>query len=268
MTDLSGKVAIVTAASRGIGLAITKKFVKDGAIVYMAVRDSQKNRDLTKKLHAENDRYRSVIYNALDFDTYKPMIEEVVKDAGHLDILVNNFGTTDILHDKTLTDGDVDKYFEIVHEDIASVYYSSRYAVEQMVKQENGGNIVNISSVAGTTPDVSRLAYTTSKAAINSLTRNIAVQYARQKVRCNAVLPGLVKTDGAMDNMSQQFLDTFLKHVPLGEIVKPEDIANAVAFLASDDARYITGELLPVCGGFGLPTPIYGDVMNGDSARS
>ena len=265
MADLTGKVAIVTASSRGIGFAITQKFVEDGATVYMAVRDSEKNRKLTSDLHSQNERYRSVIYNAMDTSSYEPMIDEVVKDAGHLDILVNNFGTTDVIHDKTLTTGDPDKFFDIVQEDIASVYYSSRYAAEQMVKQENGGNIVNISSIAGTTPDVSRLAYTTSKAAINSLTRNIATQYARQKVRCNAVLPGLVKTDGAMQNMSQEFLDTFLKNVPMGEIVEPKDIANAVAFLASDEARYITGELLPVCGGFGMPTPIYGDVMNGSS---
>ena len=268
MADLTGKVAIVTASSRGIGLAITKKLVNDGAIVYMAVRKSEKNRELTTKLHSENDRYRSVIYNAIDFNTYGPMIQKVVKETGHLDILVNNFGTTDIKYDQTLTTGDAQHYFNIVDEDIGSVYYSCKYAVEQMLKQDNGGNIVNISSVAGTTPDVCRLAYTTSKAAINSLTRNIAVQYARQQIRCNAVLPGLVNTDGAMNNMSQQFLDTFLKHVPMGKIVEPEDIANAVAFLASDEARFITGELLPVCGGFGLPTPIYGDVMNGDSSRS
>lgn len=268
MTNLTGKVAIVTASSRGIGYAITKKFVEDGAIVYMAVRDSEKNRDLTEKLHKENDHYRSVIYNALDFNTYKPMIEEVVKDAGHLDILVNNFGTTDIKHDLTLTTGDSKRFFEIVDEDVASVYYSSKYAVEQMVKQENGGNIVNISSVAGTTPDVSRMAYTTSKASINSITRNTATQYARQKIRCNAVLPGLVKTDGSMDNMSPEFLKTFLKNVPMDAIVEPVDIANAVAFLASDEARYITGELLPVCGGFGMPTPIYGDVMSGESTKA
>lgn len=79
-------------------------------------------------------------------------------------------------------------------------------------------------------------------------------------------LPGLVQTDSAMNNLSKDFLDTFLKHVPLNEIVKPEDIADAVAFLASDEARYITGELLPVTGGFGLPTPIYGDVVSGHNA--
>lgn len=263
MTDLTNKVAIVTASSRGIGLEISKQIVAAGATVYMAVRDSEKNRALTTKLHAENDHYHTVFYDAFDIDTYQPMIDNVVNDAGHLDILVNNFGTTDVKHDKTLVDGDSKRFFEIVEEDIASVYYTSKYAVMQMMKQANGGSIINISSVAGTTPDVSRLAYTTSKAAINSLTRNIAVQYARNNIRVNAVLPGLVKTDGAMQNMSQDFLDTFLKHVPLNRIATPADIAKAVLFLASDDADFITGQLLPVAGGFGLPTPIYGDVMSG-----
>lgn len=262
MNDLTGKVAIVTACSRGIGFAIVKKFVEDGATVYMAVRDSDKDINLTNKLHAENDHYRRVVYNAIDFSSYKPMVDEVVKDAGRIDILVNNFGTTDIVHDLTLTTGDPEKFFAIIKENIGSVYYGARYVVEQMMKQKTGGSIVNISSVAGTTPDVSRLAYTTSKAAIDSLTRNIAVQYARQQIRCNAVLPGMVDTD-AIKKLSKDFTETFLNNVPLGRFVEPEDIADAVAFLASDKSRNITGELIPVCGGFGLPTPIYSDVISG-----
>lgn len=267
MSDLTGKVAIVTASSRGIGFAITKKFVADGAIVYMAVRDSDKDINLTNKLHAENDRYRRVIYNAIDFNSYQPMVDEVVKDAGHIDILVNNFGTTDIAHDLTLTTGDADKFFKIINENIGSVYYGSRYVIDQMIKQKTGGSIINISSVAGTTPDVSRLAYTTSKAAINSLTKNIAVQYARQQVRCNAVLPGMVNTD-AVKKLSKSFMETFLNNVPMGRLVEPEDIANAVSFLASEDSRDITGELIPVCGGFGLPTPIYSDVISGRAKQN
>lgn len=269
MSDLlKGKVALVTACSRGIGFAIVNKFIEDGATVYMAVRNSEKNINLVNELHSKNDRYRHVIYNAIDFNTYDPMIQDVVSKEGHLDILVNNFGTTNIKLDLTLTAGDSDTYFKLINENIGSVYYSSKYAVKQMMKQKNGGNIVNISSIAGTTPDVSRFAYTTSKAAINSITRNTAVQYARNNIRCNAVLPGLVKTDGSMDNMSKDFLQTFLNNVPMGKIVEPEDIANAVAFLASDNARYITGELIPVCGGFGLPTPIYSDVISHKSTRS
>lgn len=94
--DLENKTAIVTAASRGIGLAIAEKLVEQGAIVYMAVRDSEKNRQLTARLHEQNENFRSVFYDAFDFATYAPMIQEVVQDAGHLDILVNNFGTTDV----------------------------------------------------------------------------------------------------------------------------------------------------------------------------
>jgi 3-oxoacyl-[acyl-carrier protein] reductase len=161
-------------------------------------------------------------------------------------------------------DGDSKAFFDIVDKNIASVYYTSKYAVKAMLKQETGGSIVNISSVAGTTPDISRLAYGVSKAAINSLTKQTAVEYARNKIRANAVLPGFVGTDGALQNMSKSFLDGFLKHVPLHEIVKPVDIANMVAFLASDKARYVTGELVTVAGGFGLPTPIYGDAMSGN----
>lgn len=267
MANIKGKVAIVTACSRGIGLEIVKELVTAGATVYMAVRQSDKNMKLTDQLHQENPQYCRVIYNALDFSTYEPMIQEVVAKEGHLDILVNNFGTTDVEHDKTLTTGDADSYFRILHENIGSVYYACRHAVEAMEKQETGGVIVNISSVAGVIPDVSRLAYSTSKAAINSLTKNIAVQYARQNIRCNAIMPGLVKTDGSMDNMSPDFLKTFISHVPLNRIAEPSDIAKVAVFLASDESDFITGELIPVAGGFGLPTPIYSDVMSGDSKR-
>ena len=262
--DLENKTAIVTAASRGIGLAIAEKFVAEGAIVYMAVRDSEKNRQLTEQLHDQNENYRCVFYDAFDFTTYSPMIQHVVDEVGHLDILVNNFGTTDVSKDTTLVDGDSKAFFDIVDKNIASVYYTSKYAVKAMLKQETGGSIVNISSVAGTTPDISRLAYGVSKAAINSLTKQTAVEYARNKIRANAVLPGFVGTDGALQNMSKSFVDGFLKHVPLHEIVKPVDIANMVAFLASDKARYVTGKLVTVAGGFGLPTPIYGNAMSGN----
>ena len=124
------------------------------------------------------------------------------------------------------------------------------------------GAIINIGSVGGLYPDLSRTAYGVSKAAIHFLTKDIAVQYARQGVRCNAVLPGFTATDAALNNMSQAFLELFLKNVPLNRPGRPEDIADAVAFLASDRAAFITGELLPVAGGFGLPTPLYGSYMS------
>lgn len=260
MGVLDNKVAIITASSRGIGLEMAHHFVQEGATVYMAVRDSEKNRKLTKELHEKDPHYRFVFYDAYDIDSYKPMIDRVFAETKRIDILVNNFGHTDTQKDLTLTEGDSDSFFDILNINVASIYYSSKYVIPYMA-QNGGGNIINISSVAGVTPDVSRIAYSTSKAAVNSLTKNIATQYAHSNIRCNAILPGLVATDGALDNMSNAFLSTFLKHVPLNRIAKPEDIANLAVFLASEQASFITGELIPVAGGFGLPTPIYGDVI-------
>jgi len=263
---LENKVAIVTAASRGIGLAISHRLVEEGAIVYMAVRDSEKNRKLVQELHAENDRYRHVIYDAYDFSSYEPMMKEVAEKEGKIDILINNFGHTDTKKDLTLLEGDSEAFFDVVNINLASVYYTCKYAIPYM-QEQNQGSIINISSVAGNTPDISRLAYSTSKAAVNSLTKNIAVQYAQNGIRANAILPGLVATDAALNNMSESFLNTFLKHVPLKRVATPDDIANLAVFLASDQSSFITGELIPVAGGFGLPTPIYGDVMEDASRR-
>ena len=138
-------------------------------------------------------------------------------------------------------------------------YYNG--AVKQMIKT-GGGSIINISSVGGIFPDMSRLAYGISKSAINFLTKNIAVQYARNNIRCNAVLPGFVATDGAMESMSEEFLKSFLKNVPLNRAAAAEDIANAVLFFASDNSSFITGETMPVAGGFGLPSPMYSQYMD------
>lgn len=258
--DLKNKIAIVTAASRGIGLEITHEFVKQGATVYMAVRKSDKNIQLVSELAQKNSSYKHVFYDALDFSTYQDMIDNVIKDAGQLDILVNNFGTTNTQKDLNLVDGDTDTFFEVINTNIASVYYTCKYAIPHMIKN-NGGSIVNISSIGGITPDIARFAYSTSKAAVNSMTKNIATQYAQYNIRCNAILPGFVATDATKDNLPKEFMDIFIKNVPLSRVAVASDIANATTFLASDKSSYITGELLPVAGGFGMPTPIYSDFI-------
>ena len=158
--------------------------------------------------------------------------------------------------DKGITPAQIFKFLNL-----KSVYLPSKAAVAQMLKT-GGGSIINISSVGGIFPDMSRLAYGISKSAINFLTKNIAVQYARNNIRCNAVLPGFVATDAAMEHMSEDFLKMFLKNVPLNRPATPEDIANAVLFFASDNSSFITGETMPVAGGFGLPSPMYSQYMD------
>ena len=121
--------------------------------------------------------------------------------------------------------------------------------------------------MGGIVPDISQVAYGTSKAAINYLTRLIAVQGAEHSIRCNAVLPGMTATDSVMKNLSDDFKENFLKHIPLGRMGLPEEIAAAVVYFASDESRYTTGQILTVSGGFGLPTPLYGDFRNRTQKR-
>ena len=254
---LENKIALVTSSTRGIGLSCAERLAAEGAKVYLAVRRVDAGLEIARRIMAEGGRADAVYFDATVPETFTSMIAETLDREGRLDILVNNFGHTDVAKDLDLVQGDTQAFFDIVNSNLKSVYLPCKAAVQSMV-QTGGGSIVNISSVGGTVPDLSRTAYGVAKAAINFLTRDIAVQYASSGVRCNAVLPGFTATDAAMDNMSPQFLEAFLKNVPLGRAGRPEDIAAAVAFLVSDDASYITGQILPVAGGFGLPTPLYG----------
>ena len=161
---------------------------------------------------------------------------------------------------------DVDTFIETLNINLKSVFIASQHAVKQMEKT-GGGSIINISSVGGLVPDISQVAYGTSKAAINYLTKIIAVHEARHKIRCNAVLPGMTATDAVQQNLSDDFRDLFLKHTPINRMGLPEEIAAAVVYLASDDAAYTTGQILTVAGGFGLATPVFGDLADKSSRR-
>ena len=115
--------------------------------------------------------------------------------------------------------------------------------------------------------DISQIAYGTSKAAINYLTKLIATQCARDNIRCNAVLPGMTATEAVSGNLTPEFQEFFLKHIPIKRMATPEEIAGAVAYFASDDAAYTTGQIMDVSGGFGMPTPIFGDMIEMKNKR-
>ena len=201
------KIALVTSSTRGIGLACAKKLAEHGAKVYLAVRNLEAGKKAAGEIIAAGGQADVVYFDAGKEETFGSMVDEVVAKEGRIDILVNNYGSTDVKVDFDLLNGDTDSFFKIVENNLKSVYIPSKHAVKSMI-QTGGGSIVNISSVGGRYPDLSRTAYGIAKAAINYLTENIAVQYARQGVRCNAVMPGFVATDAAMQNMSPEFLNT------------------------------------------------------------
>lgn len=263
---LNNKTILVTASTRGIGLAIARKCAKEGAAVYMAARNPERAQAEADRLNADGCRVKCVYNDATKPETFVTMVEDVIKDAGRIDVLVNNFGTSNPGRDLDFAHTDADVFLDTVNLNLRSVYMASQAAAKHMAAQK-GGSIINISSVGGLVPDISQVAYGTSKAAINYLTKLIAVHEARNNIRCNAVLPGMTATDAVEKNLTEDFRNLFLRHIPLSRMGLPEEIAAAVVYLASDESAYTTGQILTVAGGFGLATPVYGDLVGKASRR-
>ena len=256
---LKDKVVLITASTRGIGLACVKACAKEGATVYLAARNLERAEEIADHLNKDGCHVNCVFNDATKPETFSSMVEDLVADTGRIDVLVNNFGTSNPGKDLDFSHTDPTVFLDTVTLNLRSVFLSSQAAAKQMAAQ-NGGSIINISSVGGIVPDISQVAYGTSKAAINYLTKLIAVHEAKNHIRCNAVLPGMTATEAVEKHLTLEFRDLFLRHIPLGRMGLPEEIAAAVVYLASDEAAYTTGQILTVSGGFGLATPVYGDL--------
>lgn len=263
---LKDKVVLITASTRGIGLATVEACAKEGAVVYMAARNLDLAKEKADKLISQGYTVKYVYNDAGKPESYVSMVEEVVNSAGRIDALVNNFGTSNPGKDLDFRGTDTEVFLDTVNINLRSVFMGSKEAVKYMSKQ-GGGSIINISSVGGLVPDISQVAYGTSKAAINYLTKLIAVHEAKNNIRCNAVLPGMTATDAVEKNLSEGFRELFLRHIPLKRMGTPEEIAAAVVYFASDESAYTTGQILTVSGGFGLATPVYGDLSDKTSRR-
>ena len=264
---LENKVILITASTRGIGLACVKECAKEGSIVYIAARNLDAAEKTANELNAQGYCVKYVYNDASKPDTFISMIDEVVKSEGHLDVLVNNFGISNPQKDLDFANTDISDYLDIVTTNLRSVFIASQAAAKHMAKQDSG-SIINISSIGGLVPDISQVAYGSSKAAINYLTKLIAVQEAVHHIRCNAILPGMTATEAVKKHLSEDFRTLFLRHIPLKKIGLPEEIAAAVVYFASDESSYTTGQILTISGGFGLATPIYGDVISTNASRT
>lgn len=263
---LENKVVLVTASTRGIGLACVKRCAEEGAVVYMGARNLERANEIASELNSNGAMVKVVYNDATVKESYKTMIEEVVKAEGHIDVMVNNFGTSNPKVDLDIKSTKYDDFISTIDVNLASVFLTAQAVIPHMAAN-GGGSIINISSIGGLRPDISQIAYGTSKAAINYMTKLIATQCARDNIRCNAVLPGMTATDAVNANLSDDFKEFFLKHTPIKRMGTPEEIAGTVAYFASDDSAYTTGQIVDVSGGFGMPTPVYGDMINMTSKR-
>ena len=246
MARLTGKVAVVTGASKGIGAAIAQELAKDGASVIVNYSSSGQQADaVVAKIQAAGGNAKSVRADVSQPGQAKQLIDTTVSEFGRVDILVNNAAVYDFLPLEQVTEAHFDRMFNL---NVKGLLFTTQAAAAAF--GERGGSIINIGSMASQTPPPGSVVYSATKGALDVITKGLAAELGPRKILVNAVLPGPVETEGtqSMDNWDQ-FKNMLVPRTPLGRVGQPRDIATVVSFLASDDAGWITGQIIPAAGG-------------------
>ncbi|WP_041089918.1 3-oxoacyl-[acyl-carrier-protein] reductase [Jeotgalibacillus soli] len=242
---LEGKVALVTGASRGIGREIALQLARNGANVAVNYSGSQEKAEQVAKEIQEMGRKAFVIQaNVADTDQVQGMIKQTIDELGKIDILVNNAGVT---RDNLLIRMKDDEWDDVMSINLKGVFLTTKAVSRSMMKQRSG-RIINISSIVGVTGNPGQANYVAAKAGVIGLTKTTAKELSSRGITVNAVAPGFIETD-MTDKLTVEIQDEMKKQIPLARFGQPEDIANVVVFLASDDASYMTGQTLHVDGG-------------------
>ena len=245
MKRFENKIVLVTGAGRGIGASISKRFASEGAevIVNYSGNDeaAQKTVDEITATGGQAQKYKCSVN---DSESVKVMIDEIIKEFGRIDILVNNAGITKDGLMLRMTDEDFDRVIDV---NLKGTFNCTKYVSKYMLKQKSG-KIINISSVVGLSGNAGQVNYSASKAGIIGITKSAAKELSSRGITVNAVAPGYVDTD-MTKVLSDNIRNEILKNIPLQRMGNVEDISNCVAFLASEDASYITGQVISVDGG-------------------
>ena len=242
---LEGKIALVTGASRGIGRQIAKTLAAKGAFVIVNYNGSAaKAEEVVKEIQAAGGNGQAVQCNVSDFESCKEMLDAVVKEHGRLDILVNNAGIT---RDNLLMKMSEEDFDAVIQTNLKGVFNCTRHIARQMLKQKSG-RIINISSVSGVLGNAGQANYCAAKAGVIGLTKSAAKELASRNITVNAVAPGWIETD-MTKNLSDAARERMLSAIPLKKPGTAKQVAGVIAFLASEDADYITGQVLQVDGG-------------------
>ncbi|KNY26037.1 3-oxoacyl-[acyl-carrier-protein] reductase [Pseudobacteroides cellulosolvens] len=241
--QLKGKTAVVTGSSRGLGKAIALKLAQMGAnIVLNGVSDV---------IYKTEEEFKATGYNVIvskgnvkNEEDVKQMVKSAVEAFGSIDILVNNAGIT---KDKPLAMMSVEDWDDVLDVNLKGSFLCTKYVSKVMIKKRTG-KIVNIASVAGRYGNQGQINYSASKAGLIGMTKTVAKELASRGITCNVVTPGLIESD-MTDVLPEEVRNNYLKNIPLGRFGTPEDVANVVAFLASDDSNYVTGQVIDIDGG-------------------
>lgn len=245
MKLLEGKTALITGASRGIGREIALKFAKEGAnIAFSDIKYDENAELLEKELTSMGVKAKAYASDASSFEAGEKLITDTFEDFGRIDILVNNAGITrdNLLMRMTEQDWDL-----VIGVNLKSIFNLTK-AVQRVMLKQRSGSIINMSSVVGLGGNAGQSNYSASKAGLIGFTKSIAQEIGSRNVRCNAIAPGFIETD-MTSKLSAEVKTEWAKTIPLRRAGTAEDVANVALFLASDLSSYVTGQVIPVCGG-------------------
>jgi 3-oxoacyl-[acyl-carrier protein] reductase len=242
--NLAGRVALVTGASQGIGRACALKLAQCGASVALVARNQQKLDEGAQEIAQAGGNARAFAADVENEDQVKAAFKAVISEFGKIDILVNNAGIT---RDQLIMRMKRADWDAVLNTNLTSAYLCTQQAISSMLKQR-WGRIINITSVFGQTGQAGQANYAASKAGLIGLTMAVAREIGSRNITCNAVAPGFIET-AMTSTLSNEIRQSALKMIPLNRIGTPEEVANCVAFLASEEAGYITGHVLNVNGG-------------------
>lgn len=242
---LTGKTAVITGASRGIGKAIALLFAREGANVAITnIADDDEFRNAVKEIENIGIKTRGYVGNAASYADSQRIINDIVKDFTKIDILVNNAGIT---RDTLLLRMTEEQWDTVIAVNLKSVFNMTKASLMLMLKQMSG-SIINMSSVVGISGNVGQSNYSASKAGIIGFTKSIAKEAGSRNIRCNAIAPGFIITE-MTEKLPENVKTEWTNKIPLRRSGTPEDVANTALFLASDMSSYISGQIIHVCGG-------------------
>ena len=244
MFDLSGKVAIITGASQGIGRTIASLIARSGANVICVARSKSKIKELSNEINDQGHMATYLPCDVGDGDAFSNTIKTVVEQFGKLDILINNAGIT---RDALLMRMNDQQWDEVIQTNLKGSFYGMKYAIRPMMKNKFG-RIINITSIVGLTGNPGQANYAASKAGLIGMSQSIAKEVGTRGITVNCIAPGWIDTEMTVD-LPEDSKKDLLERIPVGQIGKPEDIAYTALFLASNEASYITGQTITVDGG-------------------